>query len=205
MDADLILSQPAAREAPRYPAPASLALAITGAGGAGAMRAGEILLEAAARAGLFGIMTRAMGPQIRGGEAAALLRLSEAPVAGPADHFDLLIALDWDNFARFAEELPLAPASLVLTDPDQGPVPPMVADAGARIAPLACKALARTVPGGRGNMIALGAAARLLGLPVALVGAVIAEQLGRKGAEAVAANEAALALGAAADLPALGT
>lgn len=198
MNADLSLPQPSIRAAPD--SAAAFALAISGSGGAGAMRAGEILLEAAARAGLYGVMTRAMGPQIRGGEAVALLRLSSAPVSAPADRFDLLIAIDWENFTRFTEEVPLGPASLVLADPDQGPVPQAVADAGARVAPLACKALTRKFPGGRANMVALGAAARLLGLPLALLEEIIAAQLGRKGAEAMAANRAALAFGAAAEL-----
>ena len=100
--------------------PASVSLALVGSGGAGAMRAGEILLDAAAEAGFFGMMTRAMGPQIRGGEAAALLRIGTAPIASLDDHFDLLIALDWDNFNSFADELPLAPGSLVITDPAEG-------------------------------------------------------------------------------------
>ncbi|MGC8475608.1 MAG: 2-oxoacid:acceptor oxidoreductase subunit alpha [Acetobacteraceae bacterium] len=184
--------------------PPTLALAITGAGGAGAMRAGEILLAAAGRAGLFGRMTRAMGPQIRGGEAAALLRLAPVAIESPPDSIDLLIALDWDNFARFADEIPLTPASLVLTDPDQGPVPPSVAASAARVAALPAKALARAIPGGRANMVALGAAARLLGLPQGLVAETIARHLGAKGAEAMAANHAALGRGFAAELPGLG-
>jgi 2-oxoglutarate ferredoxin oxidoreductase subunit alpha len=189
---------------PTFPGPpAALALAITGAGGSGAMRAGEILLAAAARAGLYGRMTRAMGPQIRGGEAAAVLRLAATPIESPADAFDLLIALDWDNFPRFADEIPLAPSSLVLADPDQGPVPEVIAVSGARVAALPAKALARAIPGARANMVALGAAARLLGLQAALVADLLAEQLGAKGAEMLAANRAALERGAAAELPAL--
>ncbi|MBP0574696.1 2-oxoacid:acceptor oxidoreductase family protein, partial [Mycobacterium tuberculosis] len=52
----------------------SLSIAFTGSGGAGAMTAGQTLLDAAARAGYYGVMTRSLGPQIRGGEAAAFLR-----------------------------------------------------------------------------------------------------------------------------------
>lgn len=181
----------------------TVSLAIIGSGGAGAMRTGEILLDVAAQAGFFGLMSRAMGPQIRGGEAAALLRLATVPVSSPDDHFDLLIALDWANFSRFAVELPLIETSLVITDPDEGTVPAAIAESGARVAALAMKNLARATPGGRVNMIALGAAAALIGLPAALVGAVLARQLGGKGEAVLAANAAALALGekAAASLP----
>ncbi len=181
----------------------SVSLAIIGSGGAGAMRAGEILLDVAAKTGFFGLMTRAMGPQIRGGEAAALLRIATAPVSSLDDHFDLLIALDWANFSRFAAELPLAATSLVITDQDEGEVPVAIGESGALVAALAMKKLARAVPGGRANMIALGAAAALIGLPAALVTEVLARQLGRKGEAVLAASAGALALGekAAASLP----
>ncbi|NOZ41896.1 MAG: 2-oxoglutarate synthase, partial [Alphaproteobacteria bacterium] len=51
---------------------ASVSLALVGSGGAGVMTSGNMMLEAATKAGLYGLMTRTVGPQIRGGEAAAL-------------------------------------------------------------------------------------------------------------------------------------
>lgn len=183
----------------------SVSIALVGSGGAGAMRAGEILLEVAAEAGFYGLMTRAMGPQIRGGEAAALLRIATAPVSSPDDHLELLIALDWSNFASFAAELPLAPGSLVIADPAEGDVPEAVIASFARFGRLALKDLARAVPGGRTNMVALGAAAGLIGLPTDIVAAVLKAQLGRKGEAVLSASIAALKLGtdAASDLPGL--
>ena len=62
----------------------SISLAIIGSGGAGALTTGDMLLEAACAAGWHGLFTRTMGPQIRGGEAAALLRLAGQPVECPA-------------------------------------------------------------------------------------------------------------------------
>ena len=47
----------------------TVAIAIMGSGGAGAITAGSLLLEAAGRAGWHGLMTRSVGPQIRGGRA----------------------------------------------------------------------------------------------------------------------------------------
>ncbi len=179
---------------------ASVSLALVGSGGAGAMRAGEILLEVAAQAGFFGLMTRAMGPQIRGGEAAAVLRIATAPVTSRGDHLDLLVALDWANFRSFAGELPLAPESLVIADPAEGDVPPEVVESGAQIGRLALKELARTVRDGRTNMIGLGAVATLIGLPVEIFVSVVGVQLGRKGEAVLAANTSALRLGADAAL-----
>ena len=51
-------------------APASLSIALAGSGGSGVMTAGTLLLDAASKAGLYGLMVRTSGPQIRGGEAA---------------------------------------------------------------------------------------------------------------------------------------
>jgi len=180
-----------------------ISLAVIGSGGAGSMRAGEILLAAAAEAGFFGLMTRAMGPQIRGGEAAALLRIGTAPVSSQGDHFDLLIALDWANYNSFAAELPLAPGSLVIADPAEGEVPQAVIDSGARIARLPMQELAKKVPKGRTNMVGLGVAAALTGLALETVVSVVASQLGRKGDAVLEASAAALQLGAtaAAGLP----
>ncbi|MFP5412542.1 MAG: 2-oxoacid:acceptor oxidoreductase family protein, partial [Gammaproteobacteria bacterium] len=87
------------------------------------MTAGNLLLDAAARAGLYGLMVRTSGPQIRGGEAAALLRLSEAPTESLDDAFDLLLAIDWQNIHRFADEIPMRPAGLLLGDADEGEPP----------------------------------------------------------------------------------
>ncbi|HSG95207.1 MAG TPA: 2-oxoacid:acceptor oxidoreductase family protein, partial [Afifellaceae bacterium] len=70
----------------------SLSIALFGKGGAGVITAGEMLLAAAARAGLYGMMIRAVGPQIRGGESAALIRLGHAPVNCLDDRLDVLLA-----------------------------------------------------------------------------------------------------------------
>ena len=63
------------------------------------------------------MVTRPVGPQIRGGEAAALMRFSHAPVECLDDHFDVLIGIDWQNVHRFAAEIPLDAASLMIGDP----------------------------------------------------------------------------------------
>ena len=47
--------------------PAAIALAIVGSGGSGAITAGSLLLEAAGQFGWYGLMTRSVVPQIRGG------------------------------------------------------------------------------------------------------------------------------------------
>jgi len=143
----------------------SVSAALAGSGGAGVMTAGNMLLEAAAQAGYYGLMTRTSGPQIRGGEAAAMLRISAFPGDGQDDRFQVLAAIDWQNVGRFAAELPLGPESLLIGDPAQGEPPEVFTRSGARYAPVPLKALAAQVSGGWPNMVALGLLAALMRLP----------------------------------------
>jgi len=143
----------------------SVSVALAGSGGAGVMTAGNMLLEAAAHAGYYGLMTRTSGPQIRGGEAAAMLRISTFPTDGQDDRFQVLAAIDWQNVQRFAAELPLGPQSLVVGDPAQGEPPEVFLRSGARYIGLPLKQLAGKIPGAWPNMVALGFLAGLIGLP----------------------------------------
>lgn len=181
----------------------SVSIVLTGSGGAGVMTAGEILLEAATSCGLYGLMTRSSGPQIRGGEAAAMLRLSTVPVENADDRFDVLICLDFDNVQRFAAEIPLDGASLVIGDPAAGRLPAEIAAMGARYVEVPMAKITKGIPGGRISMVALGVLARLVGLPESSIVTAVAESIGRRKPEALVANEQAVKAGAAAaaDLP----
>ncbi len=177
----------------------SVSLALAGSGGAGVMTAGNMLLEAAAQAGYYGLMTRTSGPQIRGGEAAAMLRVSNFAGDGQDDAFHVLAAIDWQNVTRFAAELPLGPGSLVVGDPAQGEPPEIFLRGGARYAPLPLKKLAGEVAGGWPNMVALGVLAALLGLPQAALEAAVRKSI-KRGLEAGLAA-ARLGMAQAAALP----
>ena len=159
----------------------SISVALTGSGGAGVMTAGGLLLDAVAKFGCYGLQTRSVGPQIRGGEAAALLRLSEQPVETHSGSFDILFALDWNNYSRFAGEILLDQDSTVVTDPAGGPVPDSVRALTANIVEVPLKQIAELVPGGRANMVALGIAAGIVGIPADAVSGLIADKLGAKG------------------------
>ncbi|HMN75258.1 MAG TPA: 2-oxoacid:acceptor oxidoreductase subunit alpha [Burkholderiaceae bacterium] len=204
-----VISSPevTAREAPSEGAGnecASLSIALAGSGGSGVMTAGTLLLDAAARAGLYGLMVRTSGPQIRGGEAAALLRIGRTPLQSLDDRFDLLLAIDWLNINRFADEIPLHAGSLLLGDADSGAAPEVFLATGTRSVSLPLKKMVKAIPGSWINMAALGVAGALAGLPAqALEAAVRASWKG--GAGALEANLRALGAGiaAAADLPAL--
>jgi 2-oxoglutarate ferredoxin oxidoreductase subunit alpha len=180
----------------------SLSIAIVGSGGAGALTVGNLILEAASAAGWQGLLTRTVGPQIRGGEAAALLRLANGPIECLPDHFDVLIGVDWLNAHRFGPEIELSPQSLVISDPRGGDVPESVTKSGARIVEIPMKDIAKTIPDGRANMIALGIAGKLIGIGADVLSALLEKQLGSKGPLAVETSRTALSAGftAAAEL-----
>ena len=172
-----------------------ISLAITGSGGAGAITAGELLLELAGKNGCLGMMRRSFGPQIRGGEAAALLRISHRPVECMNDDFDLLLALDWQNADRFADEIALRRNSLIIADPDAGAIPEAIRALGVEWVEVPMKALARDIPAGRPNMVALGLLAHWLGICPDETGRVIDHVFHGKGEDIVQGSRRAFEAG----------
>ena len=183
----------------------SVSLVIAGSGGAGVVTAGSLLLDAAAKAGWYAMMSRSSGPQIRGGEAAAMLRFATEPIMSHDDSFDLLMAVDWENIGRFSAEIPLVADSLIVGDPAHGDAPATLLSGKPRQAALPMAEIAGKIENGRPNMVALGAIAALIGLPPEAMQAVVEQHLRRKGQAAIDASMAAFHAGvaAAADLPAV--
>jgi len=173
----------------------SISIAIIGSGGAGALTTVDSLFETAAAAGWQGLFTRTMGPQIRGGEAAGLLRLAVDPVESLPDRFDLMIGIDWLNAARFGAEIKAGDQTLVISDPRGGDLPPMVTQSGARVVEIPMKEMAKAIPDGRPNMIALGIAGRLLGFTIEQTFAPIEKRLADKGPAAIEASLAGIKVG----------
>lgn len=173
----------------------SISFAIVGSGGAGVLTAGSILLEAAGKAGWYGIMSRSVGPQIRGGEAAALVRLSTRPVDCAAESYDLMVALDWRMAEGFAAEMPLTAESIVIGNSSAGDTPAAIVSTGATLEQVEMKELAGDVPGGRENMIATGLVAGLTGLPLDDIMSVITARLAGKGVDAIEASRECIKTG----------
>jgi len=94
---------------------------------------------------------------------------------------------------------------MMLGDPEQSEPPEVFVKRGARYAPLPFKKMAKALPGSWPNMIALGLAAGLVGLPADSVKCVLQKSLKKGGGEKMAANLAAAEAGyaAAANVPAV--
>ena len=158
----------------------SISIAIVGSGGAGALTTGNSLLESGQRRRLawpFYAHPRPPDPRRRGGRAASP---GGHPVECLPDQFDLLIGIDWLNAHRFGAEIKVGPETLVISDPRGGETPPMVAQSGARVVEIPMKEMAKSIPDGRPNMIALGIAGRLLGFTIEQVFAPIEKRLARQ-------------------------
>lgn len=181
----------------------SIAVVFSGSGGAGAMTAGELLLRAGAEAGYYGSMHRLFGPQVRGGEAAALVQLSTEPTSCQPDRYDLFVALDWEKTDQFAPEIPLDADSVIIRDPRMGQVPKSMARSGATSVTVEMGALAATplegaLAGKHANVFAAGLVAGLTALPSRLMHESLAKLLGRKSPATHKGNAGALDAGLAA-------
>ncbi len=181
----------------------SISVVFAGSGGAGAMTAGAIFLQAAARSGYYGMMTQLFGAQVRGGEAAALVQLSIGPIEAQPDCYDLFVALDWGKIESFAPEIPLSKKSIVYHAKDGGAIAPSIAKTKARMIEIEMTdpqmtALERALRGKRVNIFAAGFVGTLVGLSEKSLKEALAASLGRKKADVVAGNEKALAAGIAA-------
>lgn len=173
----------------------SHSVAIIGSGGSGVVTIGKILLESIARFGLYALMTRSSGPQIRGGESAIMLRVAGRPVDSLDDHFDILLALDWLNVERFADELPISAESIILRDSDKGEVPPHFDLSAERQLSIPLTQLAGEFENGRANMVGLGLLAQLMGLPLETVTGAARDILKRKGDAVLASSLHGIELG----------
>jgi len=106
-------------------------------------------------------------------------------------------------WGRFVAEIPLRTDSLIISDAEGGRRSSPLPDTPAQVIDLPMKKLTKTVKAGRPNMIALGAVAKVIGLPESNIYPVLEKFLKSKGPDALEASWACVQVGyeAAADLP----
>lgn len=171
-----------------------ISLVITGPGGAGVIAAGELLLKTAAQIGYYGLLKKSFGPQVRGGESSAMLRLSSKRVECLQDTVQLLLVIDWGILTPFVDELVFNDKTLIICDKDLGEIPQAVIDSHATLCPLPLTELAKEMKT-KINMIAVGLLANLLGLPLGNLLAVTKDHFQGKEAEQVDAIIAGIETG----------
>ncbi len=185
-----------------------LTVGIAGAGGDGVVSSGELLIQVGAHEGLFGMLVKSFGPQIRGGESSVRVRLSSSRVLCQGDDLDVLIAFNWADYGRFRAELMPSERTLIFVDeqdktpPEQIPLPEAFKAAVMRV-PFEKLAVEKGGSALAKNIVAVGVLAGALNLPRDGFARAIEKKFGRKGEQVVAANIAALDAGVvvAADRP----
>jgi len=175
-------------------------LAIAGSGGDGVITAGDFIVQAAARKGLNAFMLKSYGPQIRGGESSARIRISDQPIYSQGDFVDFLVVFSWKDFARFIDEIQLRKGAVVLYDEADTTPPedfPINKDLGVELIAVPFKKMASEeikVPLTK-NMVALGVIAELLHLPLDGIKDAVMKKFGKRKPEAAQVNIEAIDLG----------
>ncbi len=154
----------------------SLTIAMVGSGGTGVVAAGEILLRAAAKQGLYGILRKTFGPQIRGGESAAIVRLGSELVSNLSGNIELLLVLDWRNFQRFADEIPISESTILIQDMAAGAAPANLPEPKQTLT-LDFLGLAKALGSSHSNLALLGYVASWLGCSPEFIDSAIRHRL----------------------------
>jgi 2-oxoglutarate ferredoxin oxidoreductase subunit alpha len=173
--------------------PDSRVLALVGSGGDGVALLGNLLLRMGAQLGLYGVMVQSYGPQIRGGESAVVLRLSESEVQYEGDRADLVLCFRLGDLRRFQGAVRLHERSLLaLEASDGGEVPDWIGST--EVSPLrypfATLRDGIEVAGDPKNMLGLALLCRVLGWPADLAREALGKRFGTN-PEALARNLAA--------------
>lgn len=164
---------------------------IGGTAGEGVESGGEAFARALAASGYVPSTQRDFPSRIRGGDTTFTVRLTPKGRLAPPRHIDLAVAFNATVLPRI--DARLGPDSILLLDDD---VPDFISGAGAQVERLPFGALAKEagLPKAK-NMVALGASAALMGLPLEVLAESVAGRFARKGEAIVAANKAALRAG----------
>lgn len=177
-----------------------LVVGMAGAGGDGIVSAGESLISAAAAAGYHALMTKSFGPQIRGGESSCRVRLSTRPPYNQGGALDVAVALNWEDFLRFGNELTVDENTIVIYDsatevaPDALPLGSIVPREVIAVPIGGLSSKATKTPKAK-NSVVVGLLSGWFGIPAEPLLKGIRKRFGKKGAELVEANERAFALG----------
>jgi 2-oxoglutarate ferredoxin oxidoreductase subunit alpha len=177
-----------------------LVIGMAGSGGDGIVSAGESLISACAAEGYHAMMTKSFGSQIRGGESSCRVRLSVDRVLNPGGSLDVAVALNWEDFLKFGAELPVSGRTVVLYEEKTGVAPdaiPLVGVKPAEVLAVPFGEMARKATGNEKgkNSVVLGLLSGWFGIGEEALLSGLRKKFGRKGAELVAANERAFAMG----------
>ncbi|MBI2266210.1 MAG: 2-oxoacid:acceptor oxidoreductase subunit alpha [Armatimonadetes bacterium] len=169
-----------------------LVIRIAGEAGEGVQSTGQLVTQAAARAG-YGVLTFYSPPaEIKGGPAVYQIRLSDHRLTTPGDDLDILIAFNQEGHDRNIRVL--REGGLLIYDSAE--CVPEKNDSHRQV-PLPFTEIAKSeIKFERAkNMVAVGAVSALFGLPTHHISQLITEKFSRKGEAVLSKNLAALQAG----------
>jgi 2-oxoglutarate ferredoxin oxidoreductase subunit alpha len=178
-----------------------ICVGFVGAGGAGVVSCGEMLIQAAANEGLSAMATMSFGPQIRGGESSSKLRIADHTIYTPGDFLDVLVAFHLGEYPKFKAELELKDDAVVILEQNDAlsENPPIPLKPGMRVVRVPFQKLAKEEAKNplAVNIVALGLVCELFGLPYEGLVKIITRKFTKKGDAVVQANLKALEIGRA--------
>ncbi|HEX9015850.1 MAG TPA: 2-oxoacid:acceptor oxidoreductase family protein, partial [Chloroflexota bacterium] len=171
---------------------ADLVVRIAGESGEGVISTGDLVAQAAARAGYELVTYKTFPAEIRGGQSMIQLRLGERPLSTPGDTVDVLLAFNREAFDRNVSAL--RPGGIVIYDSADFAPPE---DPSRRQYAIPLTEIARTqlrFELGK-NVVAVGVVSALFGLSRDHLLRLLKEKFARKGDDVLAKNVDALDAG----------
>jgi len=172
-----------------------VSISISGLGGSGVVTAGYVLLKSIGNNGFYAYLTRFSGPQIRGGESAITLNISDKPIESFADYSDFHFALDWRGFENFSDEVPLTDKSCIIFDKSKDALPEILQHIGAEIIEVDLKEQIGQIKESRANAFAIGILAGQIGLSLESILKSVQELWAKKGEAFINTNFQAIKVG----------
>ena len=172
--------------------PESLQIRMAGESGEGVLSTGELITQAAARAG-YRVLTYKTNPaEIKGGQASFQVRLSPVPLSDSKDQVDVLVAFNEEAWQKNSRDL--RPGGLVIYD-SASFEPPADPDRVQYAVPMTSIAKDQIKFGLAKNIVAVGVVAALFDLDREVLKQLLEQKFTRKGADVVAKNLEALEAG----------
>lgn len=200
--ASSVTARAASEQHARFETPmaSDLIFGLAGSGGDGVVSAGESLLAAVSAHGYLGMMTKSFGPQIRGGESSARVRVATRPVHNPGGVLDVAVALNWEDFQKFGAELTLARTTVLIHEAKCGAPPAELCAPDACPDEIVAVPITELTKSSAGTekaktSVVLGLFCGWFGVPEAGVKRGLAKKFGKKGEGLLESNERALAAG----------
>lgn len=166
---------------------------IGGQQGEGLESTDRIFSTALNRLGYYLYGYRHFSSRIKGGHTNNKIRISTKPIRAISDDLDILVAFDQETIDLNAHEL--RPGGVIIADAKFDPVVPEGVDA--RLFAVPFTAIAQELGTSlMKNMVATGASAALLNIPIEEIAKVVEEEFGRKGKTVVEKNIEAVSRGA---------